>query len=108
LSAFSPQQANTQFFLATNRNKEMFEPNRSTITLQTGPDDEDDYLPAEEAQKLLEVASRFRGDVINETVYIEDKLHKYLARYFRNDPKKSDELRKMTFEKKACAPWVHT
>jgi hypothetical protein len=37
--------------------------------LQTAADGEENYLPAEEVQKLLEVASRFRGDVINETSF---------------------------------------
>jgi hypothetical protein len=69
--------------------------------LQTAADGEENYLPAEEVQKLLEVASRFRGDVINETIFIEDKLHKYLASHCRDGSKKSDELRKMTFERKA-------
>jgi hypothetical protein len=69
--------------------------------LQTAPDGEENYLPAEEVQKLLEVASRFRGNVINETIFIEDKLHKYLASHCRDGSKKSDELRKMTIERKA-------
>jgi hypothetical protein len=75
----------------------MFESKHFTITLQTAPGEEAD-LPPEETQKLLEGVSRFRGDVINETIYIEYKLEKYLA---RNDPKKSDKLEKMTFAKKA-------
>jgi hypothetical protein len=53
------------------------------------------------AKKITFRPKRFRGDVINETIFIEDKLHKYLASQCRDGSKKSDELRKMTFERKA-------
>jgi hypothetical protein len=76
----------------------MFESNHFTIRLQTGPD-EDAYLPPEKVQKLLKRASGFRGDVINQLVFIDDKLRQYLDRYFCDNPKKRDELRSMTFNR---------
>jgi hypothetical protein len=52
----------------------MFESKYFTITLQTAPGEDVD-LAGEEAQKLVQEASRFRGDVVNQVVYIEDKLN---------------------------------
>ena len=78
----------------------MFESKYFTIRLEIGPD-EDAYLPHEKVQKLLKQASRIRGDVITQLVFIDDKLNQYLARYFCNNPKKGDELRSMTFNRKA-------
>ena len=78
----------------------MFESKHFTITFQTAPGEDAD-LPGEEAQKLVQEASRFRGDVVNQVVYIEDKLNQYFARYFHDSSEKSEKLQSRPFDRKA-------
>ncbi len=75
--------------------------NRFPITHETYSG-ESPYDPEpEEVRNLVEVGNRFRGNLINETVYIEDKLEKYLAKHFHNDPKKGNKLpEEMSFDQK--------
>jgi hypothetical protein len=69
----------------------MFAPSHFRITLQTTPD-EDAQLSDEKTEELLQAASRFRGDVINQIVVIEGKVDQCLANYFCDDHKKKDDL----------------
>jgi hypothetical protein len=70
------------------------------VTLQTAPGEDAD-LPGEETKKLVQEASKFRGDVVNQVVYIEDKLNQYFARYFHDNPEKSEKLQSRPFDRKA-------
>ena len=76
----------------------MCESKHFTIRLEPG-DDLD--LPPEKAKRLINRASRFRGEVVNQMVFIEHKLTEYLARCFRDMPKKRAELDSMKFNRKA-------
>ena len=69
----------------------MFDPSRFRIMLQVAPG-EDAHLLDEKAEELLQAASRFRGEVINQIVIIEGKLDQYLGNYFCGDQQKKDDF----------------
>jgi hypothetical protein len=55
--------------------------NRFQITHETSPDESPYEAESEKVRDLVEVGNRFRGNLIHETVYIEDKLEKYLKKH---------------------------
>ena len=80
--------------------QEILKLNRFPITHETSRNESPYAAEPEKLRNSVEVGNRFRGDVINETVYIEDKLEQCLAKHFHNHPKKLNKLPKMSFDQK--------